>query len=87
MNKRQRKKQEDFRRNMKNDTIYLKLYLNEDEKYDQYNPVIKCKGFAKFFSTAMRLATKYKCNFGYYNPDSEKRIDNYFKNKYDGYDE
>lgn len=80
MNKRMRKKHEN--EIMKNDTIYLKLYLHEDEKYDRYNVEIKCKGFSNFFSKAMQLGKKYKCNVGYYNPDAEKRSDEYFKNKY-----
>ena len=74
MNKRQRKKQE--RKIMKNDIIYLKLYLHEDEieRYDRYNVEIKCKGFSNFFSKAMRLGKKYNCNVGYYNQSQSERM-------------
>ena len=87
MNKRQRKKQDN--KIMKNDIIYLKLYLHEDEieRYDRYNVEIKCRGFSKFFRKAMELGKKYHINVGYYNPDAEKRSDEYFKNKYGDCDE
>jgi len=75
MNKRQRKKQDN--KIMKNDTIYLKLYLHEDEaeKYDRYNVEIKCKGFKDFFNKAMKLGKKYNCNVGFYNQSQSERME------------
>lgn len=76
MNKRQRKKRNKL---MCKDVIYLKLYINEN---DNYNPEIKCKGFNQWYRRAVHYGKKYNCNVGYYNPDAEKRADEYFKKEY-----
>lgn len=69
MNKRQRKKED--KKFLKNDIIYLKLYISDD---DRYNPEIKCRGFSEWFRKAMYLGTKYKCNVGYFNQTLEERF-------------
>lgn len=78
MNDRQRKKQEN--RIMKNDIIYLKLFIN---KNDRYNPVIKCRGFGKFFKKAMYLSSLYHCDIGYANPSIDKRIEDFESKRQD----
>lgn len=72
MNKRQKKKQEG--KIMKNDVIYLKLYISEN---DSYNPEIKCRGFSKWFRKAMYLGKKYNCNVGFYNQSQAERTELY----------
>lgn len=70
MNKRQRKKEEN--KTMKDQVIYLKLYIN---KNDKYNPVLKCKSIKKFFSRAMHLGKKYHCDVGFRCPVMDEIIE------------
>lgn len=72
MNKRQRKKED--RKIMRNDIIYLKLYISDN---DRYNPEIKCRGFSQWFRKAMYLGKKYNCNVGFFNQTLHEKFDSF----------